>query len=78
VITKLNKNVLESISSKYNIEYVSLNNTNDFDKINNIITSNIDLINIKKDINNRVNLTRLFIFISFLFFSLSLVFENIL
>jgi Ca-activated chloride channel family protein len=78
VITKLNNNELNNISKNNNIDYIVLDNINDFDKINSYITKNINLIDIEKSINYRLDLTRIMILISFIFFILFLIFENII
>ncbi|MFK7780637.1 MAG: VWA domain-containing protein [Candidatus Gracilibacteria bacterium] len=76
VVSKLNIIELKRISKKYNIDSIVLDNMNDFEIINNYITKNINLIDLERSINNRVDLTRIFILISFLSFILFLYTEN--
>jgi len=77
VISKLNNKELTNISTKYNIDYINISNKNDIKKVNDIITKNINKVNMEKNINFRVDYTRLFIFISFLFFLTYLITVNI-
>lgn len=73
VITKLNSKQLKSFSNKYNFDYFTLDNTDNFNNIDKYITNNINLISLEKNINNRIDYTRFFIFLSLLFFTLFLI-----
>lgn len=76
VVTKLNKQELESVSNEHHFEYTDISNFDNFSKINEFITKNINLLSMKKNIDYRTDYTRLFILISFIFFILFLIFDN--
>jgi len=76
VVSKLNISELESISKKFDIDSIILENINDFSKISDYITKNINLIDLEKHSYNRTDLTRFFIFVSLIFFILFLYTDN--
>lgn len=77
VITKLNNKVLKKISSKFDIWYIEIDNIDEISKIYTFITKNINQVNLKKNINYRVDFTRLFAFISFSLFIIYLFLINL-
>lgn len=76
VITKLNNIEFTRISKKYKFNYNQFINFDNYDQIDDFITKNINLLNMKQNIDYRYDFTRLFIFISFTFFILFLLFDN--
>lgn len=75
VVSSLNISELKTLSSKYEIDNVIVDNINDFKKMEQKITKNIEKIDIEKHVSNRTNLTRLFVFISAIFFIIFLIFD---
>lgn len=67
---------LKRFSDKYDFDYFEINNINDFNGLENIIDKNLDKVYINNDSYYNVDYTRFFIFISFVFFILFLVFDN--
>jgi hypothetical protein len=76
IISKLNTSELKRISNQYNLDYIIFDNMNNFDDISDYITDNINLIDLENSTYNRNDLTRLFIFLSFMSFILFLYTEN--
>ncbi|QFR39081.1 VWA domain-containing protein [Candidatus Gracilibacteria bacterium 28_42_T64] len=75
VISALNESFLKRLSSKYDFEYIHLENLKDLEAISNIITSMSGDVVSNQNINSRTDLTYVFAIISFLFFILFLFFE---
>ena len=76
VVSKLNKRILKSLRSKWDIGYTEVSNNDSIEKTINYISDNINLVNLEKNINYRFDFTRVFIFISFCFFVLYLFISN--
>lgn len=76
VISKLNIRELNRISKEYYINKTVFDDINDFELISDFITKEVTLINLKKSVYNRIDLTRIFTFLSFIFFILFLYTEN--
>lgn len=76
IISKLNTDELKRISNQYNIDNITFDDMGNFDDISDYITKNINLIDLENSTYNRNDLTRLFIFISFISFILFLYTEN--
>jgi len=78
VISKLNSENLKKFSSKYNFEYIEIFSMDKYNDFKNFINENIKSLIMKKYIDYRTDYTRLFIFISFIFFVVFLIFDNLI
>ncbi len=76
VISKLNTAELKNISSKFNFTYIDSKDIVNYPVINDLINKNLNLVNMKNNIDYRTDYTRFFIFVSFIFFVLFLITEN--
>ncbi len=78
VISKLNEKELKKISSDFNFPFINISNFDNFNVFNDFVNKNLNLFNVKKNIDYRIDYTRFFIFLSFLFFIVFLIFDNFL
>lgn len=76
ILTKLNTKEFSELSKKYNFSYKDFFNYEYYDEVEDFINNKINLVNMKKNIDYRFDYTRLFIFISFFFFILFLIYDN--
>lgn len=68
VVSKLNEKDLKSLSSEYGFEYIRFENIDDIKKIENLITKNTFKTLSTNNVDNREDLTRKLVLISFILF----------
>ncbi|MDD2870680.1 MAG: VWA domain-containing protein [Candidatus Gracilibacteria bacterium] len=76
LLTRLNKDQLIRLSNTYNFSYMSIDNIDSYNELEKSIDENIKKISMEKNISYRIDYTRFFILISFVFFVLFLIFDN--
>lgn len=76
LLTRLNKDQLIRLSNTYNFSYMSIYNIDSYNELEKSIDENIKKISMEKNISYRIDYTRFFILISFVFFVLFLIFDN--